>query len=346
MHHRSHIDWPIVELESQQRPETNCLSHGILCAFVCEVICLDSVFSSQLLVQAEVHPHRQYVNVPDPKPSSIISPPAASADSPPNTVNTISAHTNNTSPSLAEATVSDNESFTIHSSGLPTPDTPLLLYSPLLDEETCSTSSTTNTPDYDLKLTPSPATPGSTKYHRLGEPSVSASPTPTSALTPNLEHENSYESMLSHASKCGGTRYENVPGPITSVDMTDIISHSNGISPRDSKYVNIMSPLQTGAKILAEDTSPVLLKSENTTGYENLPSRGTDCDVYESIAEEKQRLEDTVSYEPVNIPQCQDNCVHLELTSECKEQHMYQNVPKSSCGDEEHLYEDVQVRLF
>jgi hypothetical protein len=296
-------------------------------------------------VQAEVHPHHQYVNVPDPKPSRVISPPAAAADSPPNTVTTISAHTNNTSPSLAEATVSDNESFTVHSSGLPTPDTPLLLYTPLLDEETCSTSSTTNTPDYDLKLTPSPATPGSTKYHRLGEPSVSTSPTPTSALTPNLDNENSYESMLSHASNCGGTRYENVPGPVTNVNMSDIIGHSNGISLHGSKYVNIMSPLQTGGKILAEDTSPVLTKSESTIGYENLPSR-TDCDAYEPITDEEQRLEDTVSYEPVNIPQCQDDYVHLELTSECKEQHMYQNLPKSSCGDEEHLYEDVQVRLL
>jgi hypothetical protein len=313
-------------------------------AFVGVVIHLGSVFSSQLLVQAEVHPHHQYVIVPDPKPSSIISSPAAAADSPANTVTSISAHTNNTSPSLADATVSDNESFTVHSSGLPTPDTPLLLYTPLLDEETCSTSSTTNTPDYDLKLTPSPATPGSTKYHRLGEPSVSTSPTPTPVLTPNLDHENSYEGMLTHASKCGGTGYENVPGPVTNVDMSDIISHSSGISLHGRKYVNVMDPLQTGGKILAEDTSPVLTKSESTTRYENLPSRGTDCDVYEPITDEEQRLEDSVSYEPVNISQCQDNCIYLDLTSESREQHMYQNVPNSSCGHEEHLYEDVQVR--
>jgi hypothetical protein len=270
------------------------------------------------------------------------SPSAAATDSPPNTVTAASAHTDNTSPSLAEATISDNESLTLHSSGLPTPDTPLLLYTPLLDDETCSNSSTTNTPDYDLKLTPSPATPGSTKYHLLGAPSLSPSPTPTPVLTPNLDCENGYENILTQAVKCGGARYENVPGPLTNVDMSN--SHSSGMSVYGSKYVNVMGPLQTEEKILVDNTSPALTESQISTRSENVPSKRKDCDVYEPVTGEGQSLKDTVAYEPVNIPQCQEDCIGWELASDCKGQQVYQNVPNTSCEDEEHLYEVVQVR--
>ncbi|PNF38936.1 hypothetical protein B7P43_G07452 [Cryptotermes secundus] len=295
--------------------------------------------NQQLLVQAEVHPHRRYMNVSDPKPPTMASSSAAAAASPPNTVNAASAHTDNTSPSLAEATVSDNESFTLHSSGLPTPDTPLLLYTPLLDDETCSNSSTTNTPDYDLKLTPSPATPGSTKYHLLGAPSLSPSPTPTPTLTPNLDGENSYENILTQAVQCSGVRYENVPGPLTNVHMSN--SHSSGMSVYGSKYVNVMGPLQTEERILVDDTSPSLAESQ--TRNENFPSKGKDCDVYEPVTGQGLSLEDSVTYEPVNIPQCQEDCIGLELASNCNEQRVYQNVPNSSCADEEHLYEVLQL---
>lgn len=55
-----------------------------------------------------------------------------------------------TSPSLAEATISDNESFSLQSSELTTPDTPLCgAYTPLLDLEESSVSNTT-TPDFDV----------------------------------------------------------------------------------------------------------------------------------------------------------------------------------------------------
>lgn len=290
-------------------------------------------------MQAEVHPHRRYVNVSDPKPPTMTSPSAA-ADNPPNTVNAASTHTDNTSPSLAEATVSDNESFTLHSSGLPTPDTPLLLYTPLLDDETCSNSSTTNTPDYDLKLTPSPATPGSTKYHLLGAPSLSPSPTPTPTLTPNLDGDNSYENILTQAVQCSGARYENVPGPLTNVHVSN--SHSNGMSVYGSKYVNVMGPLQTEERILVDDTSPSLPESQ--TRNENVLSKGENCDVYEPVTGQEQSLEDSVTYEPVNVPQCQEDCIGLELASNCNEHRVYQNVPNSSCANEEHLYEVLQVR--
>lgn len=309
----------------------------MLCIWVTEVIHL----FSQLLVQAEVHPHYQYVNVPDLKSPSVTSP--AAADSPPNTITTASAHTNNTSPSLAEATVSDNESFTLHSSGLPTPDTPLLLYKPLLDEETCSNSSTTNTPDYDPKLTPSPATPGSTKYHRLGAPSLSPSPTPTPRLTPNLDGENSYENMLTQAAKCGGVRYENVLGSVTNVDMSDVNDRSNGMAVHDSKYVNMIGPVHTEENKLVENTSPLVAESQATVRYENVPSRRKDRDVYESIADDGQRLPHDVAPEPANTARYEEDCNGLQLSPDCKRQQVYQNVPNSSC-DEEHLYEDVQVR--
>lgn len=297
------------------------------------------MFCSQLLVQAEVHPHHQYANVPDPKSPVMTSPPAVATDSPPNTVTTASAHTNNTSPSLAEATVSDNESFTLHSSGLPTPDTPLLLYKPLFDEETCSNSSTTNTPDYDPKLTPSPATPCSTKYYRLGEPSLSPSPIPTPRLTPNLDGENSYEDMLSQAAKSGGVRYDNVLG---SVDMSDINSHSNGVAVHSSKYVSMMRSLQMEENKLVENASPLVTEYQAAVRYENVPSRGKDCDVYESIGDGGHSLQN-VAYEPVNIAQHQEDCIGLQLSPDRKGQQVYQNVPNSSCGNE-HLYEDVQVR--
>lgn len=306
------------------------------------VIYLLLMFSSQLLVQAEVHPHHQYVNVPDPKSPNMTSSAAASADSPPNIVTAASAHTNNTSPSLAEATVSDNESFTLHSSGLPTPDTPLLLYKPLLDEETCSNSSTTNTPDYDTKHTPSPATPGSTKYHRLDATSLSPSPTPTPRLTPNLDGENSYENMLTQAAKCVGARYENVLGSVTNVDMSDINNHSNGMAVCGSKYVNIMGPLQTEENELVENASLSVAESQAAVRYENVPSRQKDYDVYDFIADDGQRLQSAVAYEPVNTAQYSEDCSGVQLSPDCKEQQVYQNVPNSSC-DEEHLYEDVQV---
>jgi hypothetical protein len=295
------------------------------------------------------------MNVPDPKPPNTTSPSAA-ADASPNTVTTASAHTDNTSPSLAEATVSDNESFTLHSSGLPTPDTPLLLYAPLLDDETCSNSSTTNTPDYDLKLTPSPATPGSTKYHLLGAPSLSPSPTPTPVLTPNLDSENSYENILTQAVQYGGARYENMPGPLTNVDMSD----NQQSRVYGSKYVNIMGPLQTDAKIPIDDTSPALTESRTSTANENAPSTRKDSAVYEPVMSEGRSLEDnvayepvmsegrsledSVAYEPVNVPQSREDCVALGLAP--GGQRVYQNVPNNSREVEEHLYEVVQVRSW
>ncbi|XP_069691130.1 GTPase-activating protein CdGAPr isoform X3 [Periplaneta americana] len=264
----------------------------------------------QLLVQAEVHPHHQYVNIPDSKSTSLVSPSSGVLESPPNTATTISAHTNNTSPSLAEATVSDNESFTLHSSGLPTPDTPLLMYTPLLDDETCSTSSTTNTPDYDLKLTPSP----STKYHRLGAPSLSPSPTPTPRLTPNLDGENSYENMLT---KFGGARYENVPAP-------DMNSHNTKYMQEDKESDG--------------EASPRLTESQITIRYENVvspaSSRGEEAVVYEPITSE---VDDSVTYEPVNISQHEEDCSGMEPV-----QLVYQNVPNNH-EEEEHVYEDVQL---
>jgi hypothetical protein len=277
------------------------------------------------------------MNVPDPKPPTMTSPSAAAADTSPNTVTTASAYTDNTSPSLAEATVSDNESFTLHSSGLPTPDTPLLLYAPLLDDETCSNSSNTNTPDYDLKLTPSPVTPGSTKYHLLGAPSLSPSPTPTPVLTPNLDSENSYENILTQAVKYGGAMYENMPGPLTN-------SHSSGMSVYGSKYVNVMGPPQTEEKISMHDTSPALTEPRTSARNENISSKRKDSDVYEPVTSEGHALEDSIAYEPVNVAQSREDCSGSELASGCSGQRVYQNVPNTSCGVEEHLYEVVQVR--
>jgi hypothetical protein len=285
------------------------------------------------------------MNIPDPKAPAMTSPSAA-ADTSPNTVTTASAHTDNTSPSLAEATVSDNESFTLHSSGLPTPDTPLLLYAPLLDDETCSNSSTTNTPDYDLKLTPSPATPGSTKYHLLGAPSLSPSPTLTPVLTPNLDSENSYENILTQAVNYGGAMYENMPGPLTNADLSN--GHSSQMSVYGSKYVNVvgpLQPLQTEEKISVDDTSPALTESRTSAGNESVPSKRKDCDVYEPVMSGHQSLEDGVAYEPVNAPQSREDCIDLELASDCKGQRVYQNVPNNNCGVEDHLYEVVQVRF-
>ena len=285
------------------------------------------LFFQQLLVQAEVHPHHPYVNIPETKPLNTSSPPA---DSPPNTATSVSAHTNNTSPSLAEATVSDNESFTLHSSGLPTPDTPLLMYTPLLDDETCSTStSAANTPDFEHKLTPSPATPGSAKYHRLGAPSLSPSPTPTPRLTPNLDGENSYENMLAQATQFGGTRYENVPGS-SSLNLNT--SDSSGCI---SKYMNIM---QTEDKPVDSCASPVLKESHVTIKYENIVSlpETQNTDVYEPVVSESEH---GVVYEPVEILGQRESCAG----SGCEVQRVYQNVPNTH-GEEDHLYEDVQVR--
>lgn len=64
-------------------------------------------------------------------------------------LSTLSNETYLTSPSLAEATISDNESFSLQSSELTTPDTPQCgAYTPLLDFEESSVSNTT-TPDFD-----------------------------------------------------------------------------------------------------------------------------------------------------------------------------------------------------
>ncbi|KAL0280773.1 UNVERIFIED_CONTAM: hypothetical protein PYX00_001975 [Menopon gallinae] len=67
-----------------------------------------------------------------------------------NVSNEMSPTSHVTSPSLAEATISDNESFSLQSSDLTTPDTPLCgPYAPLLDFEESSLSNTT-TPDFDV----------------------------------------------------------------------------------------------------------------------------------------------------------------------------------------------------
>lgn len=68
---------------------------------------------------------------------------------------------NSQSPSLADATVSENESLTL--SGLTTPDTPTprLHYTPLTED---SLSDAVTTPEYH-KLTPSPFTSPSTHFH-------------------------------------------------------------------------------------------------------------------------------------------------------------------------------------
>lgn len=69
---------------------------------------------------------------------------------PSNVSNEMSPTSHLTSPSLAEATISDNESFSLQSSDLTTPDTPLCgPYAPLLDLEESSLSNTT-TPDFDV----------------------------------------------------------------------------------------------------------------------------------------------------------------------------------------------------
>ncbi|PSN48778.1 hypothetical protein C0J52_05190 [Blattella germanica] len=267
-----------------------------------------------LLVQVEIHPHHPYVNIAETKSSPLAGP----NESPPNTGTSMSIHTNNTSPSLAEATVSDNESFTLHSSGLPTPDTPLLLYAPLLDDETCSTSSAANTPDYELKLTPSPATPGSAKYHRLGAPSLSPSPTPTPRLTPNLDGENSYENMLAQATQFGGARYENLPEPA---------SNANDSSAHVSKYANLIEMEDSVASAMRES------KYENiSAASENKDNALLENDVEDSVA----------AYEPVNAPDEGEHCSGSGCAATAV-QRVYQNVPNTQPEEEEHVYEDVQL---
>jgi hypothetical protein len=124
--------------------------------------------------------------------------------------------------------------------------------------------------------------------------------------------------------------------------MSDINSNSNGMAVHSSKYGNILGPLQTEENKLVENASPLVAESQAAVRYENVPPRGKDCDVYESIANDGQRLQRTVAYEPVNTAQYQVDCNGLQLSPDCKGQQVYQNVPNSSC--DEHLYEDVQVR--
>lgn len=92
------------------------------------------------------------------------------------------------SPSLAEATVSENESLTL--SGLTTPDTPTprLHYTPLTED---SLSDAVTTPEYH-KLSSSPFPSPSNNFHVSG-------------------YENLPRDRLSYPGETLGTRYENIP---------------------------------------------------------------------------------------------------------------------------------------
>jgi len=120
-----------------------------------------------LVVQADVH-----------KPLETPSPTASSTGQ--------YAILASTSPSPAEV-VSDYESLNLVSSGLTTPDTPLLVYSPLREES--SGSGIGSTPDYENVVSPV-----ETGYEKLTSPSPAQSP--ARSTSPTLSQEmRTYENV-------------------------------------------------------------------------------------------------------------------------------------------------------
>lgn len=277
--------------------------------------------NQQMLVQADVHEH--------------FAPERKFSASTPNSMGC-----SKTSPSLADATVSDNESFTVLSSGLTTPDTPLLVYTPLRDD----TNSSTTTPDYEnllinkMPISPGQALPGG-PYERLATPT----PSPT-GVPPSIDCM-SDTSPITNDCVSITTQYENIPlaspaasGDLPPAEASYVNMAATSVSKTDIACSPIQSPLECHITIVYENVlSP---KKSPLPSYEDMLSPEAE--------EPKDSFEGKGDYEVVSghsdsAPECSSpgKCGESSSTN------VYQNVPHALelQQEEEHLYEDIQLTL-
>lgn len=151
-----------------------------------------------------------------------------------------------TSPSLAEATISDNESFSLQSSELTTPDTPLCgAYAPLLDFEESSVSNNT-TPDFDVN-------DKTRKY---------------SSETENLDKTMAKANLEFDKHKNIGKEYERFEEKIIRISSENICLELK------NKYENVTSDMIKVEKIKSQEISPPKpeeRKHKRNHQYENIP---------------------------------------------------------------------------
>ncbi|XP_075224893.1 GTPase-activating protein CdGAPr isoform X2 [Lycorma delicatula] len=271
------------------------------------------------------------------------------------------------SPSLAEATVSENESLTL--SGLTTPDTPRLNYTPLTED---SLSDAVATPDYvplshNSKLTPSPTCfearlPGDRLSYQ-GDVRLRYENIPGDRL--------SFQGVLN---RNDDIKYENIPGRQTlssteflSVNTPDSIG-SVGMKTDEIMYEKIKS--ENGSDIY-ENIDEVKMKNNIKAEkyYENVPAHSDDSK--SKIYEQVLRKDIDSSYEEISGQECLVSerlqqggiCSSGYLVEEMKTENEYEclvgdgesspeaeevkHVPDSnhnvpSAGPEENFYEDVQ----
>nr|CAD7426050.1 unnamed protein product [Timema monikensis] len=255
-------------------------------------------------------------------------------------------HPKQVSPSMNGMAKSDCSDIT-------TPDTPLLYYAPLLDDES---NSSTTTPDYEnimlAKLTPSPVVTPCNKYELLmTSPTTSVTPgaTPNGEsqfenLMPNFDYlyenlEHPYEMIVANVLtdvSLNDAKYENIStfsnNPETKyLNSNYSNSKTSGICPQ---YTNLTSTqLQTN-----KNTNQAVKESQITIKYENIVSP-KEANVYETISENWNTHENdnkNIHEEQLPIKQVLPASQHASSTN------MYQNV--SALHHDDHLYEDVQDR--
>ncbi|XP_039284370.1 GTPase-activating protein CdGAPr isoform X3 [Nilaparvata lugens] len=273
------------------------------------------------------------------------------------------------SPSLVEATVSENESVSV--SGLTTPDTPRLIYTPLTED---SLSDAVHTPDY---------VPLSSQHSKLSPlPSPSHQSRPRDRLSYQGDVRARYENVPGdrHSFQdCVLTReeskYENVPfKKLQSTDFLDMNtpdSVSSGVKSDEVMYEKIKNEDASDIYEAVDNSPHTTHKSEKY--YENV---GIVDSGYEQVA----KKEASSSYEEISDKECLLSESLLRggisstnlLAEEMKTENEYEclvaseragadstsaecfsdkrvavpdsnhNVPSPSIGNEENFYEDIQ----
>ncbi|RZF47809.1 hypothetical protein LSTR_LSTR012126 [Laodelphax striatellus] len=275
------------------------------------------------------------------------------------------------SPSLAEATVSENESISV--SGLTTPDTPRLIYTPLTED---SLSDAVHTPDY-VPLT---------SHHSKLSPLPSPSHRPRDRLSYQGDVRARYENVPGDRHSFTGvleSKYENVPitRKLQSTDFLDIntpdsLCSSAGLKSDEVMYEKIKN--EDGSDIYeAVDNSPKVSekyyenvslisqdgKKETSSSYEEISD---ECLLSErlqrggisstNLLAEQMKTENEYeclvaggeSCRVMTMTQVDDDdsspdLAQLELGEKrAPVPDSNHNVPSPTIGNEENFYEDIQ----
>lgn len=275
--------------------------------------------------------------------------------------------------SLAEATVSENESITL--SGLTTPDTPTPRphYTPLTED---SLSDVVTTPEY-RKLTPSPfPSPSTTAYENLPRDRLSFQGDRIRPTYENVSRDRlSFQGVLKNGDlglcekqflqdTCDDLQYENLNGETFGRINCDISSEAMDTIMTDSKmkddeikyeeikessiyesvdndkkdicfYENVMTPLEDDSELY----EPVMRKDLNSS-YEEISAQ--ECLISERL--QCGGISSSMSLlSPVEIPKENEyECLVVDYSPDGGK-HQGCNLQSHSKKQEDNVYEDVQV---